>query len=155
MTIITKRGNLLDAKGIIVHGCNAQGVMGSGVALAIKNKWPDVYQQYKDHFDTKSSWAALGQIIPVVVAPDTYVLNAITQKNYGRDGTRYVSYDAVTACFEKVRGWAEHFKQTENRSVPVNFPLLGAGLGGGDWEIISTIIDRTLGDGIEKYLWVQ
>ena len=155
MTIITKKGNLLDAKGIIVHGCNCQGVMGSGVALAIKNKWPDVYQQYRDSYELKSPLMNLGQIIPVVVAPDTYVLNAITQKNYGRDGARYVSYDAVTSCFEKVRGWAEHFRQAESRNVSVNFPLLGAGLGGGDWEIISKIIDRTLGDDIEKILWVQ
>jgi O-acetyl-ADP-ribose deacetylase (regulator of RNase III) len=34
--IETRKGSLLDATGIIVHGCNCQGVMGSGVALAIK-----------------------------------------------------------------------------------------------------------------------
>ena len=33
-----KKGDLLSVtKGIIAHGCNAQGVMGSGVALQIKN----------------------------------------------------------------------------------------------------------------------
>jgi O-acetyl-ADP-ribose deacetylase (regulator of RNase III) len=32
-----KFGDILDAQyGIIVHGCNAQGVMGSGTALHIK-----------------------------------------------------------------------------------------------------------------------
>ncbi len=28
------------SSGIIVHGCNAQGVMGSGVALALRTTWP-------------------------------------------------------------------------------------------------------------------
>lgn len=147
MTIVRKQGNLLDAKGIIVHGCNAQGVMGSGVALAIKNKWPDVYQQYRDTYDIKGSLMSLGRIIPVRVSDEVYVLNAITQQNYGRTGQRYVNYEAVARAFEDVRDWAKHMK------MPVNFPLIGAGLGGGDWEIISTIIDRTLGDDIEKVLW--
>ena len=35
--------------GLIIHGVNCQGVMGSGVALAIRNKWPVVYDEYKKH----------------------------------------------------------------------------------------------------------
>lgn len=148
MGIITKKGNLLDAKGIIVHGCNCQGVMGSGVALAIKNKWPDAYAMYKQ------KWATMGimegDIITVAVAPGVFVVNALTQEFYGRTkGHRYVSYDAVQEAFAKIQPFAWDL------GLPVNFPLIGAGLGGGDWEIISTIIDRTLGDGIEKILWVQ
>ena len=39
MKIIYKQGDLLEAEEVvIVHGCNAQGVVGSGVALAIRNK---------------------------------------------------------------------------------------------------------------------
>ena len=34
--------------GIIVHGCNAQGVMGSGVAKAIRLKYPQVFEDYKN-----------------------------------------------------------------------------------------------------------
>ena len=37
-----KFGNILDAKGIIMHGCNAQGVMGSGLAKDIRERWPAV-----------------------------------------------------------------------------------------------------------------
>lgn len=37
MTILFKTGNILDVReGIIVHGCNLKGVMGSGLALQIK-----------------------------------------------------------------------------------------------------------------------
>lgn len=34
-------------RGIVVHGVNCQGVMGSGVALAIRTKWPQIFESYK------------------------------------------------------------------------------------------------------------
>ena len=36
---------------IIIHGCNSAGVMGAGVALAIKRKYP---KAEIDHWTTKS-----------------------------------------------------------------------------------------------------
>ena len=42
-------GDLLQANiPLIAHQTNCLGVMGAGIAKAIKNKWPDVYTQYKD-----------------------------------------------------------------------------------------------------------
>lgn len=143
----TIKGNLLDAKGLIVHGCNAQGIMGSGVALAIKDKWPVVFKHYRQAFEMGQ--LPLGAVQFVAVESGVMVVNAITQYGYGRDGKRYVNYEAVAKAFEQIRDYAEDFGQV------VNFPLLGAGLGGGDWEIISTIINRTLGDEVVKNLWVQ
>ena len=32
---------------VIPHCCNTLGVMGAGVALALRNKWPIVYDVYK------------------------------------------------------------------------------------------------------------
>ena len=34
-------------KGIITHQFNCQGVMGCGIELQIRQKWPEVYQRYK------------------------------------------------------------------------------------------------------------
>ena len=48
MNIIYKKGDLLTTDAdIIVHGCNCQGVMGSGVAKQIKEKFPNAYTIYK------------------------------------------------------------------------------------------------------------
>jgi O-acetyl-ADP-ribose deacetylase (regulator of RNase III) len=42
-------GDLLDQKtDVIAHQVNCLGVMGAGVALQIKNKWPEVYEGYKN-----------------------------------------------------------------------------------------------------------
>ena len=46
-------GDLLDSTaGIIAHQVNARGVMGSGVALAIKTKYPEVFKSYREFFET-------------------------------------------------------------------------------------------------------
>jgi len=40
-------GNILDIKhGIICHQVNCRKVMGGGLALQIKNKWPHIYKNY-------------------------------------------------------------------------------------------------------------
>ena len=84
--IVTLNGNVLDvAKGIIVHGCNAQGVMGSGIALEIKNRFPNVFDAYRKHYIKNNNSLTLGEIIPAKVADDKWIVNAITQKFFGKD----------------------------------------------------------------------
>ena len=149
MTITTKYGNLLDAKGILVHGCNCQGVMGSGVALQIKQKWPTVFSHYQLHHRSNSLF--LGSAYFVNAEIDVCVCNAITQKFYGREpGKVYVSYDAVRDAFNTVNMWALRYGYET-----INFPLIGCGLAGGDWSVVSSIIDEELDDSLEKVLWLQ
>ena len=52
MEIIYKNGNLLDAQtAVIAHQVNCQGVMGSGVAKQIRDKWTNVYTAYRAEYD--------------------------------------------------------------------------------------------------------
>lgn len=131
-------GNLLDAtSGIIVHGCNAQGVMGSGVAKAVKDKYPEAYQKYYAeylHGLLTPGWIS-------VYNPSRYltIVSGITQEYYGRDkNVVYVDYDSLAEVFRKVKSiWP---------GVPVHIPKIGAGLANGDWEIISRIINTIYTD---------
>lgn len=133
MEIIYKTGNLLDAtENIILHGCNQQGVMGSGVAKVLRDKWPEVYINYRTIFE--STGLVLGEIYPVRIG-DITVINAITQENYGRDGKRYAKYHAIISVFEKIE------QQYSNARIAL--PRIGAGLGGGQWSTISEIIETT------------
>ena len=128
-------GDLLGApQKVIVHGCNSHGVMGSGVARQIRAKWPNVYEIYRLRFDTFG--LDLGEIIPVRTIDDKIIVNAITQDSFGRDGTRYVDYDAITAVFTQLNDRAIDWEVTE-----MALPRIGAGLGGGSWEIIEKIIN--------------
>jgi O-acetyl-ADP-ribose deacetylase (regulator of RNase III) len=138
MKIETKTGDLLSVpSGHIVHGCNAQGVMGSGVALAVKNKWPAVFVAYQKEY--RANGLPLGSVHSVHVEPDVFVWNAITQNLFGRSGFRFVSYDAIQECFEQIN---EHVGASAFKEIHI--PLIGAGLGGGNWEIIREIIEQTV-----------
>ena len=47
MKIEYRKGDLFQTEiKTIVHGCNAQGVMGSGVAKIIRDKYPKAYDRY-------------------------------------------------------------------------------------------------------------
>jgi O-acetyl-ADP-ribose deacetylase (regulator of RNase III) len=135
-------GNLLDSnEKLIVHGCNAHGVMGSGIAIAIRDKWPQVYDIYREHYEEHIGEDIMGEIVWAMIkrddGDDLVVANAITQKNAGRDkSVRYCSYDAI----DKV------FKQIDEFVVGAGFdrvgmPLIGAGLANGSWKVISAIIE--------------
>lgn len=143
--IETVKGDLLSVpKGLIVHGCNAQGVMGSGVAAAVRSKFPKAYETYmKAHRDSSLT---LGTCSFVRVAPELWVINAVTQQFYGGDGKRYVDYKAVERCFDFIEHFATNLEKhmIYDGKIPVCFPKIGAGLGGGDWGIISQIIEDTL-----------
>jgi len=147
MKIVTKIGNLLDVNsGHIVHGCNAQGVMGSGVALAVKKKYPGAFDKYI--VQHAMSRLALGTAYAYQVHENLYVWNAITQDRYGQQG-RNCSYDAIQTCFEQVNT-AVGF--TLDVTPEIHIPMIGAGLGGGNWEIIREIIEQTVT--VSTTLWI-
>lgn len=143
--ILTKIGNLMHVKqGHIVHGCNAQGVMGSGVALAVKNTYPDAYTNYMNIHETTG--LELGKAYPVTINRYLVIWNAVTQDQFG-DGVRQVSYDAVQTCFEQVNVYIRQSMKNRD-TIPdldaVHIPMIGAARGGGNWEIIKAIIEQTM-----------
>lgn len=152
--ITYKKGNLLDTPDkIIAHGCNAQGVMGSGVAKAIRDKFPKAYEDYRKRFPGPigiENQSVLGSVIPSING-QCVILNCITQLNYGKDGKKYVSYDAIDKCMSYIYGdlhMTNFF--TGEKTLPadtnISMPKIGAGLGGGNWEVIEAIINHRLKD---------
>jgi len=135
MQIEYRKGDILitDIKHI-VHGCNSRAVMGSGVAKAIRSKYPQAYKDYNDVYNNNG--LELGNIVVSVQDDGKVIHNAITQKDYGRDATTvYVSYWAIAEVFRKIDSW----------NIPeIAMPMLGAGLANGNWNVISAIIGNTL-----------
>lgn len=137
-----RKGNLLDVtEGVIVHGCNMQGVMGSGVAKVIKDKYPACFAKYKLILDNGGTF--LGDTIMYRVDQKLTICNALTQSFYGTD-RRHVNYAAIAFVFHRL---------IPNQRV-LHFPKIGAGLGGGDWDIIEQIInDCDPADSTQKICW--
>lgn len=140
---------LNETTGMLVHGVNCQGRMGAGIALSIKKRYPQVYQSYLDACERQYyvPEKLLGTVDFVWINKDLCIANAFIQDKYGNDGVRYVSYDAVDSCFATV-----NLKASEKGMV-VKYPFIGAGLGGGCWEIISAIIQANRSDNVEHVLY--
>lgn len=121
-------------KGIIVHQVNCQGVMGSGVAKALYTKWPEVKKQFLK-YSTVPNEDLLGVIQNVWISDELVVVNGFSQFDYGTSSRRYTSYDAVDNVFRQVA----YLQRQLDLSVYVPYSY-GCGLGGGDWNIVETII---------------
>lgn len=132
---------------IIVHGCNAQGRMGSGFAKELRERYPDAYTTYNDAY--KFAGLKLGSTIYHMVDDNLVIANAITQEYYGYDGAKYVSYDAIDTVFKDMN---EFIAQT-GRMTHLHFPRLGADLGGGNWTVIKNIIDHRITNA-SKHLYI-
>jgi O-acetyl-ADP-ribose deacetylase (regulator of RNase III) len=125
--------------GIIIHGCNAQGVMGAGVASTIKINFPQAYKLYKNiHSYGKLKLGSNSY----VKCDGKIIVNAITQEFYGRELKQYVSYEAIRSCMKELKNYIN----TNNISTSIAMPKIGSGLGGGSWDIIERIIKEELSE---------
>lgn len=126
---------------VLVHGCNCFCTMGSGVAKTIREEWPEVYEA--DLATRKGDILKLGGFTVALLEQRAKggvhlrVINAYTQYAYGRGGERYVDYGAILAFCRSLTG----FLLTHETIL---IPKIGAGLGGGDWNVIEGIFDAYL-----------
>ena len=129
------KGNLLHkTSGIIVHQVNNKRVMGAGLALQIKLRYP---KHYDDYMKAKM---ILGRIVISCVSQELTVVGVIGQDGYGRN-KRYTDYDALEEGFKRIALVRE--------GEPVYIPYsIGCGLAGGDWEVVSKIIERHIPDAV-------
>lgn len=117
--------------GIVAHGVNCQGVMGGGAALAIRNRWPAVYDAYKRMMKDISPGGRrnlLGNCHIIRVNDGLYVANCYTQEFYGGDGARYADPNAVRTALEFV------FSNADAMELTVHAVKIASDLGGLDWN---------------------
>jgi O-acetyl-ADP-ribose deacetylase (regulator of RNase III) len=120
------------SEGIVVHGCNCRGVMGSGVAKAIKQKWPAAFMSYRQKCAQHRPEQLLGEIAVAVIEAEPLLIvgNLFTQLNYGRDGKRYADLEAIDSALTKMLTTAERLE----KRLPFYSVKIGCGLGGLDWD---------------------
>ena len=162
--VLKREGNILDSGAdVICHQVNCQGVMNSGVAKAIRQKWPKVYTEYKAKCDYEETtindlygkyespvdWSEclLGDVQVVFVDENKIVINMFAQQYYGYDQKRYTSYDAFWSCLGGI-------KEKIPKGKRIAFPArIGCVRGGADWEVIQTMIIRVLAEDYIIEFW--
>ncbi len=140
-----EEGNLIDlAEGaqydVVVQGCNCFCRMNSGLAKEIRARYPQVYEA-DTRFVPIDPAGRLGKfsVAKCVYKDKDYfrVVNAYTQYRYASyPGEIVINYEALRACFS---GIASIYGNSR-----IAYPKIGAGLAGGDWNIIADIIDEEL-----------
>lgn len=129
----------------ICHQVNCQGAMGSGVAKAIKGKWPVVYTDYRRFYE--SNKPLLNEIQIVAVSTEQSVINMFAQEYYGYDRNQYTSYDAFWKCLNKI-------KNTVPKGSKIAFPgKIGCCRGGANWKVILTMISEVLESEYNVEIW--
>lgn len=121
---------------VIVHGCNCFNTMGAGIARQIAIECPEA--TIIDNYTKRGDKSKLGTFTEAEVVRNGIkftVVNAYTQ--YGCHYSKInVDYDAIKNCFIKIKE-----KYSGKR---IGYPLIGCGLAGGDWNVVSKIIDGIL-----------
>lgn len=133
---------------VIVHGCNCQGDMGAGIAAQIKKQFPQAAQ-----IDLPD---AMPGTIAHVRVKDLVIVNAYTQIHY--DGKPHPTYGIVQNKIERVNDTELNryeFIRSAMHQIKISFggkkigvPMIGAGLAGGDWNVIEKIIEEELGEDV-------
>lgn len=144
------KGDLLDSNcDFICHQVNCQGVMNSGIAKQIREKWPEVYTQYLKKYVNADGYSdkLLGEIQHVPVSNLKTVINMFAQENYGYDGHRYTSYDAFWCCVNRIA-------ITVPKGSSIAFPYrIGCCRGGANWTIIKAMIEEVLEKDYDVYIY--
>jgi len=138
---------------ILVHQVNYQGVMGAGLALQIKNRFPGVFYKYQEVCN-HLSWQQIQDAGAVdfvqydyLDGEPFYVANLFGQKYYGKSH-KNPDYVAIATGLNTIRRFAVMCEL----SVAIPYGL-GCGLGKGDWSIVSEMISDIFLDYVEYNIY--
>ena len=122
----------------IAHQANCFNTMGSGVAKALREAFPEIYEA--DCQTEKGSRDKLGSL-SWTFNEHGMMFNLYGQYNYGYDGSQYTDLDALEQSFKVMKLFLDATDVTH-----VGLPKLGCGLAGANWADVEAIIERQLSD---------
>jgi len=144
--IIILPGSCLDsAAQVVAHQTNCRGVMGAGVALAIREKYPEIMPEYQEACLSRNM---LGQCQLIATEDERYIANLFGQDRFG-SGTQ-TDYEALQSAFNSLADLMQTHRLT-SLSMPYK---LGCGLAGGDWNIVFKMLKKAFtGKHLRLELW--
>ncbi len=117
---------------VIVNTVNTVGVMGKGIALEFKNRYPHMFEIYKRVCEKRQ--LSIGKLM-LVYEPDHWILLFPTKQNW-----RYPSK------LEYIESGLIKFTQTyvEKNISSIAFPKLGCGNGELEWDQVKALMEKYL-----------
>ena len=104
------------------HGCNCAGAMGKGIALQFRDKYPKMYEEYKQ-----------------MCKDGEYCPGDVFDYNYGNGHI----YNLGTQVTWRTRAKIEYIENATRDNVKsIALPAIGAGLGGLQWDDVKRLFDK-------------
>jgi O-acetyl-ADP-ribose deacetylase (regulator of RNase III) len=142
------QGNLLEADvEAVVNTVNTVGVMGKGIALMFKERFPENYEAYAAA--CKAGKVRIGEMFVtpgVELEGPRWIINFPTKKHWRQPTKLDWVRDGLAALKDVIR-------EKEIKSVAI--PPLGCGNGGLDWAVVRPMIESALRDldGVELIVY--
>lgn len=126
-------GDIFDSPAqVIVNPVNTVGVMGKGLALSFKQRYPDMFQAYRTACEKHQ--LAVGKLM-LWYAPDHWLLLFPTKENWRNPSKlEYIE-----------KGLMKFTNEYANKNITsVAFPKLGCGNGELDWAVVKPVMEKYL-----------
>lgn len=150
--MIEQEGNIFDTKAIAIgHGVNVFGVMGAGIAVQFKERWPHMFSDYQSKCRLGKGALRPGDV-HTWVARDKIVLSIASQSNPGPYATEaWLAMGLYKAAdfIDKFEKWPFGGKRI------IAIPAIGCGIGGLDLPTLHRcvrLVERNLPN-VEFELW--
>ncbi len=120
------------------HGCNCQGSMGAGIAAGFKQRYPDMYEEYRRRCKTEPRQFDLGDAFLWQENDQPAVFNLGTQGGYWH---ARASYQTVETALQQMKDLAD-----AHSICSIAMPRIGVGYGGLSWKKVRAIVERVFRD---------
>ena len=142
------KGNLLESRvDAVVNTVNTVGIMGKGIALMFKERFPENFKAYEAA--CKAGQVEVGKMFVtpgVELDGPRWIINFPTKQDWRKPTKLEWVHSGLAALKDVIR--EKHIKS-------VALPPLGCGNGGLDWEVVRPIIEDALRDleGVEVVVY--
>lgn len=136
--IVFKTGDLLESNcHAIVNTVNCVGVMGKGLALQFKQKFPDNYTHYRKY--CLDGHLRPGKVYAYLTDNNQYIFNVATKDTWHKPS----KYEWVAVGLTELKDFCKWYKIGS-----IAIPPLGCGNGGLEWSRVKEMISERFRDAL-------
>ena len=129
---------------VIIHQANCFCLMGAGIARIIADEFPEMYKV--DQETIVGDITKFGSFSYAYM--NKYNLHGFNAYGQYRTG-RSTDYDQLKSSLLQINKYIDD--NIDDKNIRIGLPMLGCGIGGGDWNVVDQIIKDVFKD---KYVFV-
>lgn len=120
---------------ILPHVCNDQNAWGAGFVVPLRKHFPEAEVRYRQ---MSLILGTVGTVLAGDLSGNVMICNMIAQTLGGK---RPLFYNHLARCMDQVAEVVKHAQTYQRLPVEIHAPAFGSALAGGDWYVISQLIE--------------